>query len=34
MSPEAYGKSKAQGEMVAGNIYGEVKSAGIEADKN
>ena len=33
MSPEAYGKPKYQGEMVAENVHGEIKKLGIETDK-
>jgi hypothetical protein len=33
MSPEAYGKPKSQGEMVADNVHGEVKNSGNETDK-
>ena len=34
MSPEAYGKLKSQGEIVAENVHGEIKNSDIEANKN
>jgi hypothetical protein len=33
LSPEAFGKPKSQGEMVANNVQGEVKNSGSETDK-
>jgi hypothetical protein len=33
MSPEAYGKPKSQGEIVADNVHGEVLNSGSETDK-
>ena len=34
MSPEAYGKLKSQGEIVAENVHGEIKNSDIEVNKN